>query len=151
MPSRGAEFGRLVADIGVIFVEVIKTGTHEMTEAEILELVAIYAANSITAFTVYISFTFAFLVTAFYVGRQLTLFQVFAISGMYIISAGSALLAEIAYLQAMFRIKAMSPNVLDEFALFNGDFWVIYMGIVLGAGMLVSLYFLWDMRRSDAE
>ena len=51
-----------------------------MTEADTLEMIALYSANSITAFTVYISFTFGFLVTAFVAGDKLTTFQVLTAS-----------------------------------------------------------------------
>ena len=46
-----------------------------MTEADTIEVAAICAANSFTAFTIYISFTFGFLATAFFVGNKLTRFQ----------------------------------------------------------------------------
>ena len=39
-----------------------------MTEAEALELVAIYTANAHTSFNMYISVTFAYFATAFFVG-----------------------------------------------------------------------------------
>ena len=40
-----------------------------MTEAEVLALSIEYSTSALTAFTVYASFTFAYLVTAFYVAE----------------------------------------------------------------------------------
>ena len=49
-----------------------------MTEAGTLELAATLAETTHSAFTIYISFTFGFLVTAFLVGSKLTRFQALA-------------------------------------------------------------------------
>ena len=122
-----------------------------MTESEVLELIALYGGNSITAFTVYISFTFAFLATAFYVGHKLTTFQTLAACGLFIFSAGSSVLAETAYIQAMFAIKNEAPNVLDGMLLFSGNFWVPYMFALGTGGIIVSLYFMWDIRRQHLK
>ena len=46
-----------------------------MTEAEALELIAIYITNAHGGFTIYLSVTFAYLVTAYLVGRKLSPFQ----------------------------------------------------------------------------
>ena len=46
-----------------------------MNEVDTVELVATCAEMSFTAFGIYISFTFGFLATAFFVGSKLTRFQ----------------------------------------------------------------------------
>lgn len=122
-----------------------------MTEADALELIALYSANSITAFTVYISFTFGFLVTAFVAGDRLTTFQVLTASGLYSISAGSTALALVAYTQAWAAIKAESSTVLDSVPLFGGEFWVATMSVVLASGLVLSLYFMWNIRHRKIE
>jgi hypothetical protein len=127
------------------------TGIWVMTEADILELWAVHGANAITAFTVYISFTFGFLATAYFVGSQLTPFQAFVASGLYIISAGAPGLTQIAYIQTMFAILESGPNLLQGFTLVNGTFWVWFMSIVQGAGILISLYFMWSVRHPKTE
>ena len=41
-----------------------------MTEAEALEVAGIFAANAITAFSIYFTFTMAYLVASYYVGER---------------------------------------------------------------------------------
>ncbi len=118
-----------------------------MTEADILELWAVHGANAITAFTVYISFTCGFLATAYFIGSDLSPFQAFVASGLYIISAGAPALAQITYIQTMFAILERGPNLLQEFTLVNGTFWLGFMSIVQSAGILLSLYFMWSVRQ----
>lgn len=122
-----------------------------MTEAEILELLAVHGANAMTAFTVYISFTFGYLATAYFVGSQLTRFQASVASGLYIISAGAAGLTQIVYIQIMFAILESGPNIVQDFRLLNGQFWLWSMSIIQVAGALISLYFLWSVRHPKAE
>ena len=58
-----------------------------MTEAEAMELLLACVSNTISGFTVNISFTFAYLTAAFFVGARLTLFQTIAVSCLYVASA----------------------------------------------------------------
>ena len=122
-----------------------------MTEAESLELVATFYANSSTNFTIFISFTFAFLVTAYFVGKNLSRFQFFAASVMYAVSAGSAAISCVGWLRASEAIMDTSPTLLNALPIFTGKGWVWGMSILFVAGLLVSLYFMWDVRRMKRE
>ncbi|WNC72026.1 hypothetical protein RGQ13_18185 [Thalassotalea psychrophila] len=118
-----------------------------MTNAETLELIALYANNALTSFTIYISFTFGFLITAFIVGAKLTHYQVFVVCALYVISVGSMAISLIVNMQVWVAIKESHATIIDELPLANGTFWITYMCIVLMGGILVSLYFLWDIRQ----
>ena len=122
-----------------------------MTEAEVLELAAIYSSNTMSAFTLYISFTFAFLITAFYAGKKLTAFQVVTASGLYVVSVGSTVLAMIGSLQAQYAIQGTNDTLLDDFPIWTGGLWIPYMGTILIIGILISLYFMWNVRHSKAQ
>ena len=61
-----------------------------MAEAEVFEVGAAWVANAITAFTIYISFTFAYLTAAYVIGKGLSRFQVAVINVLYTLSAASA-------------------------------------------------------------
>ena len=122
-----------------------------MTEFDTIELVAISAANSFTAFTIFISFTFGFLVTAFFVGSKLTRFQALAATGMYLASAGSMALASVIWLQVLFAAKKSNTTLMDTIPLMNGDAWVSGMSVVFVLGVLISLYFMWDVRHPKTE
>ena len=122
-----------------------------MTEAEALELYAMYISNAMTAFTIYISFTFAYLVTAFYVGFKLTSFQVIVAGGIYVISAGSITMSLIGNLQASESILNATTTVIDELALHRNGLWVSTMSLILTLGIIVSLYFMWSVRNPKPD
>jgi hypothetical protein len=122
-----------------------------MTEAESLDLAATFVANSSTNFTIFISFTFAFLVAAFIVGSKLSRSQALAAAGMYTLFAGSAALASVGWLQAFSAITESKAALLSAVPLFNGQFWVTGMSILFVSGMSVTLYFLWSVRHPKAE
>ena len=122
-----------------------------MTEAEALEVAGIWSGHVLTAFTVYISFTFAYLVTVFYVGARLNPVQAFCASALYVFAATSAILAQIGYLQAQFKILAEVPNTLNDiFLVTSGEFWIPYMAFMQFAGVFLGIYFMWSFRRYHA-
>lgn len=122
-----------------------------MTEAEILELMAAHGANAITAFTVYITFTFGFLATAYFVGSQLTRLQAIIVAGLYVIAAVAPSLTQIAYIQLTFTILESGPNLGHGITLLNGTFWVWSMSIIQSVGIVISLYFLCSVRHPKTE
>ena len=122
-----------------------------MSEAEVLDLVATFNANASTNFTIFISFTFGFLATAFFVGAKLSRFQALAASVMYTVSAGSAALSCVAWLQAFDAIIESKTTLLGTIPLFSAQFWVGGMSILFVTGMSVSLYFMWSVRHPKAE
>ena len=121
-----------------------------MSEADIglLELFAVYGANAMSAFTIYISFTFAYLATAYFVGASLTRFQAIAASGLYIVAVGAPALTQIAYIQIMFGTVETSPGLLDDYNFANGTFWINFMWFIQISGILISLYFMWNVRHA---
>ena len=122
-----------------------------MTESEAFEYLLMAKANAVTTFTVYFTFTFAYLAAAYFVGTSLTRLQAFTVSGMYIISAMSAVLTHQSdlstYKIAMDNAGEYRPQ--DIFS--DPDFWSIYIGILLLAGIAVSLYFMWSVRHPKTE
>ena len=123
-----------------------------MTEAEVFEVAAAWVGNAITAFTIYISFTFAYLTVAYMAGSRLSRFQVFVVSVLYSLSAASAIFSMMNSL--MMWEKALlqgEANMSYQFFFNNPSFWYTYMSSILGLGILVSLYFMWNVRGSKAE
>lgn len=118
-----------------------------MTETEAIEVIALYTNNTLNSFTVYTTFTFAFLATAYFVGRKLSNFQAVVISFLYVLSAGSSATALILYLQIVFEISNNTPSILDNILLFNESFWMYYMATILISGIIIAIYFLWNIRR----
>ena len=117
-----------------------------MTEAEALELIAIYTANALESFTLYLSFTIAYLVTAYFVGKNLSRFQIFAVSGPFCIAAISATLSLLGSVQAWIAIKSATSTVIDTVPIYNSTLWTFMMPVILIPGILISLYFMWNVR-----
>ena len=121
-----------------------------MAEAELWELIAVHAANAMSAFNIYLTVTFAYLIAAYLVGAKLSKLQAGLITGLFIFSAGSGWLAMVIYLRraAIFQdMLASESEIYARTFLMGGKFWSVYMAILLAIGMAVSLYFMYDIRR----
>ena len=70
---------------------------------------------------------------------------------MYTGAAGSAALASVGWLQAFNEIMDSETTLLSSLPLFGLDFWVLVMSILFLTGILVSLYFMWDVRHPKTE
>lgn len=122
-----------------------------MTEAEIIELFMVSGANALTSFSVYISITVAFLIAAYFVGSALTPFQAATASGLYLIGVTSAFMSQIAYVQMQSELLKSAPANLRDLTLVSGDLWIGFMSIVQIAGILVCLFFMWQVRHAKAD
>lgn len=122
-----------------------------MNETEALEIVAAMTANCIAAFTVYITLAFAYLTAAYFVGSKLSLFQVLVATGMYIVAAGSCVLALYGSLEGYEVAIRQVPSLAPLPPILNPVFWKLYMMPVMMAGLLVSLAFMWDVRRPTRD
>ena len=122
-----------------------------MTEAEALELTLLASANGVTSFSVYITVTFGYLAAAYFTGRNLTTSQALIVSALFIVSALSALLnllSDNAFYEAAL---IHAPTLAPKNALVEVELWNTYMTILLSAGIIASLYFIWTVRNAKAE
>lgn len=122
-----------------------------MTEAEVIELIAIYTANALESFTLYLSFTAAYLIAAYFVGNNLTRFQTAAASALYLIASSSAALSLQAGIQTWVALKDSTPTIIDSVPLYSPKLWLVMMPTVLIPGIFVSLYFMWSVRHPKAD
>ena len=122
-----------------------------MTEAEAVELIAIYTANAMDSFTLYISFTTAYLVTAYFTGKNLTRFQALSASGLFCLGAIAGALTCLASVQAWAGILRDNRTVIDSISIYSSNLWLVIMPTIFGAGILVSLYFMWSVRHPKTE
>ena len=58
-----------------------------MTEAEVIESMVLLGDGAVNIFTVFISVTFGYLTVAYFVGRDLTQFQLYAVTGLYLVTS----------------------------------------------------------------
>ena len=120
-----------------------------MTEGEAIETAIASAGVVFSCFAIYISFTFGYLMTAYFVGDKLTRFQVIAATGLYVVAAGFMILVMVAWTQGMLAITDSTKTALDAVLLLQRGRWVEALFFLSGTGMLMSLYFMWDVRRQN--
>jgi hypothetical protein len=122
-----------------------------MTEGDVIEAAAAVTANSITMFTIFITFAFGFLASAYFVGGKLTRFQALAATGLYVVAGGFSAVIMVGWMQAFFAIMEVKPNALDTIPIIQRGYWVPVTTVMLSMGMLISLYFMWGVRHPKTE
>ena len=119
-----------------------------MTEAEALQTMSNFADNAGTYFTMFVSFTFAYLTVAYFVGKSLSRFQCFAVSGLYTISAMLTGATTVGWSNAYLILKAREDTLLNEVWIFDKPGWLPIVILLLTAISVMSLYFMYDARKS---
>ena len=66
-----------------------------MSDAEVMELLALYGDTSINAFAIYITFTFGYLTVAYFVGARMSKFQAGMTTLLYVVAASMPMIAVI--------------------------------------------------------
>jgi hypothetical protein len=129
-----------------------------MTEAELLELFELTAANAFAAFTMYLSVMIAYFVTAYFVGNKLSFAQVVLASGLFIFSAfastGGTIMAIARGAGYVNAAKALSDSIYQTpfwWAYSGSNFWVYFLLITCSVGVILGLYFMWSVRHPKAE
>jgi hypothetical protein len=124
-----------------------------MTEAELWELNAIYISSSIDAAGMYLTVTFAYIAAAYFVGAKLTRLQVSLISGLYVFAASSATAGCVLFLRRSVTFQEMLAPRAEAYGrelIASLGFWSGYMGAILSVGVFVSLYFMYDVRKTSS-
>ena len=122
-----------------------------MNEADLVEAIQNSVELALTAFVLYLTVTFAYLTVAFLAGSKLTRFQAIAVSGLYLTAAVASTLSCFTFHQMLGKLLlnlSSTTQLFSKIALMNADFWKFYIASLLSLGMLVSLYFMYDCRRS---
>ena len=120
-----------------------------MSEAEVLEIMALMSSNAMTSFTIYISFTFAFLTACYFVGTDLTRIQVGVLCFLYLLSAGAGAASMLTQIDALVAIQEEYSTLLSGRGWWNLEAWYLFTSMMLTFGILGSLYFLFDIRRKE--
>ena len=123
-----------------------------MSELEAVEAVSELLANAISSFTVHFSFTFAYLTASYLVGRSLSKFQAIAVSVLYVTSATITALTVYGNQQAIEEVQLTYPSkVIDRLLMFDMTVWHAVSGVLFTAVVLLSLYFMYNVRTSKAS
>jgi hypothetical protein len=119
-----------------------------LTEAELIDAMGIYFNLVAEMLTLYLTSTSGFLLVAYLVGARLTPQQLAVVCGLYLAFALVATYLTIGYgLRGIFyatQLKAISPAT----PLYSTNAVPIALAVVLLLGILASLKFMWDARRS---
>ena len=118
-----------------------------MSEAETLELLSTFSETGGAYMTMYVSFTFAYLTVAYFVGKSLSRFQCFAVTVLYVISTVLSGSAAIGWADAWTRLKRTQPTIIDDVWLMANFYWVETLTTLLTLLGVVSLYFMYDVRQ----
>jgi hypothetical protein len=93
----------------------------------------------------FLSLTFAYLTVAYVVGSRLSRFQALAVSTLYL---AGALISLLSILNSMGIYQGIleQSEYLQRRVLVSGDLFSLSTALVLGSGVFVSLYFMWNIR-----
>ncbi len=117
-----------------------------MTEGEALEVAGIFAGNAITSFTVYVTFTMAYLVAAYYAGLRLTPFQSITVSALYLFASFAPMLSLVTNILVYGEAMDLTDIGRNSPLFTSGIVWAVGMTFLMSIGMLISLYFMWQVR-----
>ena len=121
-----------------------------MSDADFLEAIAAWASHATANFTAFATFTFAYLTACYFVGKSLTRFQVYILSGVYLGSAVSSVLSVISALEVIRLSLIEHPNFLNDSPFFNIELWMVGMIMLAFSGIVASLAFMHRVRQEDA-
>ena len=118
-----------------------------MTEAELWEMTFISTGNIASTFSVLLTVLFAFLATAYFVGRKLSTFQTAVVSVLFVWGAlmlvlmvSGVMMQSLWFVQQLTQMHPEQTFVLSRTLVYS----VITMMII---AILVSLYFMYQIRR----
>ena len=119
-----------------------------MLELDAFEVIASFAANALASFTIYFSFTFAYLPVCYLVGSNLSKFQAIAVSILYLVSSASVAITVVGNQMAIAEMQKMYPSVIiDRLLVWDARWWHVYVIILFVSVTIVSFYFMYDCRR----
>jgi len=122
-----------------------------MTQAEAMELTAIWSGLASTDFAIYITATFAYIVAAYVIGSELTRIQTLVISFLYIwLAAISVLAVDSDFTWMQISIEQLADKRLHEIT-YTGGFWRLPVTGFMVCGILASTYFMWNVRHSKKQ
>lgn len=119
-------------------------------DASTHEAMAMWGANAITSFSIYLTFTFAYLTAAYLAGTKLTVYQVFVLSTLYTIGALISLASVISNLE-LYAVLFNQDDLLRSSITFTPEFWIYTITPLFMVGIGVSLSFMWYVRHPHAE
>ncbi len=120
-----------------------------MTEYEIYDLILTQQAGVNAALAIYLSLVSAYLVIAFFAGKQLNRSQALTVSTLFVVAA--FMFVGVMYVRSreIFRLSAQLETISDGAPAALPGFGAPVFFILLFGGVVASLKFMWDVRRRN--
>ena len=119
-----------------------------MTEVEATSTLVSIADLLATYLGLWVTSTFAYLTAAYFLGEKLTRFQSVVISGLYIAASLSFALAALGHTEAFILLEERELTVYRDVRTAKIlDLYYPGFAFLFSSGTLISLYFMWDLRR----
>lgn len=131
-----------------------KKGPQRMREAELFELVFLAGATALTAFTFVVTFTFAYLTVAYFLGPRLSRWEIGVVTGVYLIASSLSFAVVMANVSAMrvFQEELAASQVYQRIVVFmDARIYEAGMPVVYLLSVATCLFFMWNIRRSRTE
>ena len=123
-----------------------------MSETDVIATLNDIADVIATYVGMWLSFTFAYLTVAYFVGHALSRFQCFTISSLYALASAWFCSAGVAYTQAWQSLRLRETSLYDTIPLMTSQIgWEWGITAFLAGGTMVSLYFMYDIRKRDRQ
>ena len=124
-----------------------------MTEAETIAAMTDIGEIAATYISVWLSMTFAYLTTAYFLGKAMSQFQCLVISVLYGTMALFFAVAAMGYAESWLILKARAHTVFYEVWVFNelpfSTATSTVTALFLIGGVLVTLYFMYNVRQAE--
>jgi len=120
-----------------------------MSEAEVIEMINLHAGNSMSAYSIFVTLTFAYLTASYFAGEKLSLLQVFIISVLYVTSSAAFTAITVLHVQSFEALVAQYPNFI--YARLWRFPWALVGSLLAIGGVIASLYFMWNVRHPHTK
>jgi hypothetical protein len=132
----------------------LKNGSPDMTEAEIFELVFIAGTTALTSYSLFITFCFAYLTAAHFLGSRLSPLEVSIVSAIFSLSALMTISVTMANVSAMGSLqqKLVLSEIYQCIIFFmDARIYIIVVPIVSIGAVILCCYFMWSVRHPKTE
>lgn len=121
-----------------------------MQDADLFELVFIAGATAMAAFTFVVSFTFAYLTVAYFLGAKLSRLEVGVVTGVYLIASFMSFAVVMANVSAMraFQEELADSPIYQRISLsMDARFYEAGIPATYVLSVVTCLFFMWKIRR----
>ena len=122
-----------------------------MEEAELFELVFIAGATALTAFTFVVTFTFAYLTVAYFLGSRLSRWEIGVVTGVYLVASFLSFSVVMANVSAMrvFQEELAGSRIYQRIVFFmDARIYEAGMPVIYLLSVVTCLFLMWNIRRA---